>query len=68
MFNQLTSLVNEFEIYDFIPELWSSMLDYGVKQLEQQSLAKKLLSIMVKYEKDDDVSELIFSFNLRPIY
>jgi hypothetical protein len=57
--------MEENELFDFIPELWSVMLEFGIRNLvEESDLLKKLLKTMAKYKIEDQVSMSTFFFLL----
>jgi hypothetical protein len=50
-------LAEDNELYEFVPELWSTMVEFGVRNMvEDGSLIKSFVVLMAKYDKNDEVS------------
>jgi hypothetical protein len=52
-----TKLAEENELFEFVPELWSTMMEFGVRSMiDDGSIIKRFIVLMARYEKDDQVN------------
>jgi hypothetical protein len=59
----MTRLIEGNRCFDFIPEFWSSLLEYGMKaMLDELNVTKALLRTMASYIQNDQVCFVLSYF------